>query len=107
MKREMSRYSCDASKHILPSPGGSAAPSCPTLCDPKDCRPPGSSVHGALGQEYWSGQPGPPPGALPDRGTEPVPLASPALAGGFLSAGVTGEALPRENLRNFPTATIS
>ena len=22
--------------------------SCPTLCDPKDCRPPGSSVHGIL-----------------------------------------------------------
>ena len=22
--------------------------SCPTLCDPKDCSPPGSSVHGIL-----------------------------------------------------------
>ena len=24
------------------------AQSCPTLCDPMDCSPPGSSVHGAL-----------------------------------------------------------
>ena len=24
----------------------SVAPSCPTLCDPMDCSPPGSSVHG-------------------------------------------------------------
>ena len=24
------------------------APSCPTLCDPMDCTPPGSSVHGIL-----------------------------------------------------------
>ena len=24
------------------------APSCPTLCDPVDCSPPGSSVHGIL-----------------------------------------------------------
>ena len=26
----------------------SAAQSCPTLCDPMDCSPPGSSVHGVL-----------------------------------------------------------
>ena len=29
--------------------------SCPTLCDPMDCSPPGSSVYGTLSQEYWSG----------------------------------------------------
>ena len=28
--------------------------SCPTLCDPMDCSPPGSSVHGFSRQEYWS-----------------------------------------------------
>ena len=33
-------------------------------------------------QEYWSGLPFPPPGDLPDSGTEPT---SPALAGGFFS----------------------
>ena len=32
-------------------------------------------------QEYWSGLPCPPPGALPDPQTEPVSLMSPALAG--------------------------
>ena len=26
--------------------------SCLTLCDPMDCRKPGSSVHGFLGQEF-------------------------------------------------------
>ena len=41
--------------------------SCPTLCDPTDCSPPGSSVHGFSRQEYWSG----------------VPLPSPALSLGL------------------------
>ena len=31
------------------------AQSCPTLSDPMDCSPPGSSVHGFSRQEYWSG----------------------------------------------------
>ena len=35
-------------------------------------------------QEYWSGLPCPLPGDLPDPGVEPMSLASPALAGGFL-----------------------
>ena len=30
------------------------AASCLTLCDPMDCSPPGSSVHGILQGEYWS-----------------------------------------------------
>ena len=30
------------------------------LCDPTDCSPPGSSVHGVLQREYWSGLPFPP-----------------------------------------------
>ena len=41
-----------------------------------DCGPPGSSVHGIFGQEYWSGVPFPSPGDLPDPGIE---LGSPAL----------------------------
>ena len=48
---------------------------CPTLCHPMDHSPPGSSVHGILPQEYWSGLPYPPPGDLPNSGIEP---ASPA-----------------------------
>ena len=46
-------------------------------------RPPGSSVPGILQQEYWSGLPCPPPGDLPDPGTEPGSLASLTLAGRF------------------------
>ena len=53
--------------------------SCPTLCNPMDCSPPGSSVHGILWQEYWSGLPCPPPGDLPDSGIELASPASPAL----------------------------
>ena len=56
--------------------GGSVAQSCPTLWDPVDCSPPGSSVHGISQQEYWSGLPFPSPGDLPDPGIEP---RSPAL----------------------------
>ena len=36
-----------------------------------DCSPPGSSVHGILRQEYWSGLPFPSPGCLPNPGIEP------------------------------------
>ena len=44
---------------------------CPTLCNPMDCSPPGSSVHGILLQEYWSGLPCPSPGNLPDPKVKP------------------------------------
>ena len=30
---------------------------CVWLCNPMDCSPPGSSVHGSSRQEYWSGLP--------------------------------------------------
>ena len=41
------------------------AQSCPTLCDPMDHRPPGSSVHeGFSRQEPWSGLPFPSPKTL-------------------------------------------
>ena len=44
-------------------------------------------------QEYWSGLPCPPPGDLPNPRTEPVSLASPALAGRFFTTSATWEAL--------------
>ena len=47
------------------------AQSCPTLSDPADCSPPGSSVHGILQTEIWSGKPFPSPGDLPNPGIEP------------------------------------
>ena len=43
-------------------------------------------------QEYWSGLPCPPPGDLPDPGTEPLSLTSPALAGCFFTTSGTWEA---------------
>ena len=50
--------------------------SCPTLCNPMDCSPLGSSVHGILRQEHWRGLPFPSPGDRPNPGMEP---RSPAL----------------------------
>ena len=58
---------------------------CLILCNPMDCSPPGSFFHGISRQEHWSGLPYPPLGNLPDSGIESVPLASPALAGGFFT----------------------
>ena len=43
-------------------------------------------------QECWSGLPCPPPGDLPDPGTEPLSLMSPALTGGFFTTSATWEA---------------
>ena len=43
-------------------------------------------------QDSWSGLPFPPPGDLPDSGTEPVSLLSPALAGRFSITSATWEA---------------
>ena len=58
---------------------------CWTLCDPVDTIAHQAPLSMAR-QEYWRGLPCPPPGALPDPGTEPASLASPALAGGFFIA---------------------
>ena len=57
-----------------------------------DCSPPGSSVHGVLRQEYWSGLPCPPPGDLPDPRIEPASLSSPALAGRLFITSAIWEA---------------
>ena len=43
---------------------------CPTLYNPVDCSLPGSSLHGILQEEYWSGLLCPPPGDLPNPGIE-------------------------------------
>ena len=45
-------------------------------------------------QEYWSGLPFPPPEDLPNPGSGPTSLPSPALAGGFFTTSTTWEALP-------------
>ena len=57
--------------------------SCPTLFDPMDCSPPGSSVHGDSPGKIMSWLPCPPPGDLPNLETEP---RSPALQADSLSS---------------------
>ena len=64
---------------------------CSTLCDPMDCSQAGSSVHGILQARNWSGLPCPPPGDLPNSGTELASLTSPALVGGFFTTSTTWE----------------
>ena len=64
---------------------------CLILCDPMDCSPSGSPVHGILQQEYWSGSPCPPPGGPPDPGIKTMSLMSPALAAGSLPLAPPGK----------------
>ena len=64
-------------------------------CDPIDCSPPGSSVHGISRQEYWSGLPFPFPGDLLNPRIEPVSLMSPALSGEFFITHGTWEVQPK------------
>ena len=59
-----------------------------TLCDPMDSSPPGSSVMGFPGQEYWNGLPFPFPGDLPNPGIEP---RSPTLQADSLPAEPPGK----------------
>ena len=48
------------------------AQSCPTLCDPVDCSPPGASIHGdSPGKNIGVGNQSPSPGDLPNPGIEP------------------------------------
>ena len=69
----------------------SVTQSCPTLCNPMDYRPPGSSVHGILHARIRSGLVFPPSGDLPIPGIEPRSPASPALAGGFFTTEPPGK----------------
>ena len=65
--------------YLLVLPAGSSSTTkalvtqlCRTLCDPMDCSPPLSYVHGILcRQEYCSRLPFPAPGDLPDQGANP------------------------------------
>ena len=59
------------------------AQSCPTLCYPMDCSPPGSSVHGIYQARIWVGLPFPSPGDLLNPGIEP---RSPALQADALTS---------------------
>ena len=65
-----------------------------TLCDPVECSPPGSSVHGILQAKIleWECSSS---GDLPNPGIEPASLQSPALAGRFFITDATCEAHQR------------
>ena len=45
------------SSMVLAAAAANSLQSCPTLCDPRDGRPPGSPVPGILQAEHWSGLP--------------------------------------------------
>ena len=64
-----------------------AAQSCPTLCDPTDCNPPASSVHGILQARVLEWVAIPFSGDHPDTGIEPT---SPVLAGRFFTSEPPG-----------------
>ena len=73
--------------------------SCPTLCDPVDCSPPGPSVHGTCQARIleWIAMPSSKGSSLPRDRTqvsriEPETLMSPASAGGFFTTSATWEA---------------
>ena len=60
--------------------------SCPTLCDPMDCSPPGSSVHGdSPGKNTGGGCDALLQGIFPTQGSNPHLFMFPALAGGFFT----------------------
>ena len=63
--------------------------SCPTLCDPMDYCPSGSSVHGILQARILECAATPCSGDLPNLGTEPTSLVVLTLAGGFFSTSAT------------------
>ena len=58
-------------------------------------------------QEYWSGLPFPSPGHLPGPGIEPVPFASPALAGGFFTTMPPGKHLMSQGPIFLPPSALS
>ena len=63
----------------------------PTLCDPIDPIGPIKLLcpKEFSRQEYWSGLSFPPPGDLPDPGTEPTSLMCPVPAGGLFTTSTT------------------
>jgi len=69
-----------------------------------DYNPPGCSAHGFPRQEYWSGLPCSSPRDLPDPGTEPTSLMSPALAGRFFTTSALGD---NEMTRKYENLTFS
>jgi len=68
--------------------------SCPTLCNPMDCSPPGSSVHRILQSRTleWAAMPSSRGSSRPMDWIHLSYLTSPTLAGRFFTTGATWEA---------------
>ena len=67
-----------------------------------DCSPPGFSVCGFPGQEYWSGLLFPSLGDLPNPG-----IMSPVLAGRFFITELSGKLLPTHTYTHQCLKTLS
>ena len=65
---------------------------CLTLCDPMDCRLPGSSVHEIFQARILEWVVIPSPGDLPDPRIKPTSLIYPALVDGFFTTSAIWEA---------------
>ena len=65
---------------------------CPTLCNPLDCSPPGSSAQGILQARILEWVALPFSRDLPDPGVKPASFRSPALAGRSVTTSATWEA---------------
>ena len=65
--------------------------SCLTLCDPMDCSPPGSSVHGILQARILEWIAISSPGDLPNPEIKPASLMSTALASRFFTTSTRVE----------------
>ena len=76
--------------------------SCPTLCNPMDCSPPGSSVHEILQARILEWVAMPFSRDRPDPGFKPTSPISPALTGGFFTASTTWEAGGRQRCTLHP-----
>ena len=68
--------------------GAESLQSCPTVCNPMDCSPPGSSVYGILQAGILEWVASPPPG---DQGSN-LHLLCAALASGFFTSNATWKA---------------
>ena len=79
------------------------AKSCPTLLQPHDYSPLGSSVHGIFWARILSRLPGPSPGDFPNPGME---LTSPAMAGRFFTTKPPGKPTVLYTGDNLDTARL-
>ena len=73
----------------------------PTLCDPMDCSPQSSSVHGILQARILNMLPFPTPGDLPDPGIKPRSFVSPALVSRFFTTVPLGKPIVHVYVRQY------